>query len=143
LNDQQKKVRIIIICSVSVLFIIITLLTWFFLLSSNIDTEKLVKKEIKVFENSVYRQLNNSITQLQALAKYVQHNPNVSRDDFEHYVSQQTALTPSIKAMSWNPMIDHSEISTHEDHLEKIHSKSISITGNQLEDNVSALKSTY
>ncbi|MGJ8693343.1 MAG: ATP-binding protein [Thalassotalea sp.] len=135
LTTQQKKARIIIVYSVAVLFIIVTLMTWFFVSTTNIDSEKLVKKEVEVIENGVYRQLNNSIHQLQALAEYIQNNPDLSRDNFEQYVSDQIELSRSLRAMSWNPMIESDEKTRHETSLTKIYEQPMVIKGESLQAN--------
>ncbi len=129
---QQKKARVIIIYSVGALFVIVTSMTWFFVTSSNVDTEKLVTKEVEVIENGMHRQLNRSLYQLQELAEFIQVNPEISRDDFAQYVSTKIALNASIKAMSWNPLIAVQEQERHHAQLSEIYQKPTVIKGEPL-----------
>ena len=135
LDVQQKKASVIIACSVMVLFIIVSTMTWFFVVSSNIDTDELVKKEVEVIENGIHRQLNSSLYQLSELASYIQHHPNLTRDDFEHYVDNIITLDGSLKAMSWNPLIYSHQKESHEADLKITHSKSVFIAGDSIEKN--------
>jgi signal transduction histidine kinase/integral membrane sensor domain MASE1 len=133
LDVEQKKGSVIICCSVAVLFIAVTVMTWFFVVSSNVDTDNLATKEVDVIENGIHRQLNNSIYQLSKLASYIQHNPNLTREDFEHYVDDVMALKVTLKGMSWNPLIYPDQKASHEAELQKIYSKPVSIMGGSIE----------
>ncbi len=135
LDVQQKKARVIIAYSVTVLFIIVTTMTWFFVVSSNVNTEQLIKKEVGVIENGIHRQLNISLYQLSELASYIQEHPHLTHENFEFYVDKKIALQPSVKAMSWNPLIYAEQKRAHEAQLSNTYSKSVVITGSSLESN--------
>ena len=135
LDVQQKKARVIIASSVAVLSIIVTTMSWFYVVSSNVDTEYLVKKEVEAIENGIHRQLNHSLFQLGELADYIQDQPHLTRQDFEFYADQKIALQPSLKAMSWDPLIYSAQKKAHEVDLNNIYSKSVVISGTPLEIN--------
>lgn len=133
LDSQQKKARMIIVYSVTVLFILVTTMTWFFVSTSNTNTQRLVNKEIEVIENGIHRQLNSSIFHLKHLSDYIQKTQNITHDDFERYVGNQIASDASIKAMSWNPLIYSPMKALHESNLSEIYSKALFIKGNKLD----------
>lgn len=135
LNASQRKARWIIIYSVSALFLILLLLTNFFINNSNVDAEELVKKEAKVIENGIYRQISSSIEQLSLLANFIQHNPDAPREQFHLFVEQLTKSSNTLKAMSWNPLIQQSQKNTHEAQLSEIYQKKITIKGKPLSGN--------
>lgn len=132
LETEQRKARWIILYSVSALFIIISLLTQFFITSSNLNADELVTKEVKVIENGIYRQISSSIQQLSLLAEFIQHNPDASREQFHGFVHNLTRSSNTLKAMSWNPLIKQSEKSDHEKKLALIYDKKILIRGKPL-----------
>ncbi|KGJ91750.1 CHASE domain-containing protein [Colwellia psychrerythraea] len=132
LQTEQRKARWIILYSVSALFIIIILLTQFFITNSNVDTDELVTKEVKVIENSIYRQISSSIAQLSLLADFVQHHPDASRAEFHSFVYSLTQSANTLKAMSWNPLIKQAEKAEHESQLIHIYQKEVAIRGKPL-----------
>lgn len=133
LKNQQKKASVIIIYTVILLFIIVVSMTWFFISTSKVDTQQLVNKEVEVIENGIHRQLNNNLHQLHELAEYIQNQPNITRHDFESFVTQKITSASNIKAMSWNPLIHYFEKEEHEVELTKLYEKPITIRGDLLE----------
>jgi len=132
LKIEQKKARLIITYSVSVLFIIIVLLIKFFLLNANSAANELVEKEVKVIENGIYRQISRSIEQLSTLAEMVQHTPEIDREQFNLFVNQLTQSSNTLKAMSWNPIIRQNQKPDHETQLALLYKKNIAIRGKPL-----------
>ena len=132
LKTEQRKARWIILSSVSALFIIIILLTKFFISSSNFNTDELVIKEVKVIENGIYRQISSSIQQLSLLAEFIQHNPNANREQFHTFVHNLTRSSNTLKAMSWNPLIKQADKEKHESELTKLYGKKTTIRGKPL-----------
>lgn len=132
LTATQRKARWIIIYSVSTLFLILILLTNFFIVNSSTDAESLVKKEAKVIENGIYRQISSSIEQLSLLANFIQHNPDAPREQFHLFVEQLTKSSNTLKGMSWNPLIHQSQRKAHEEKLTDIYQKKVTIKGSPL-----------
>jgi len=132
---EQRKARLIIIYSVAALFIIITLLTNFFIASSNINADELVTKEAKVIENGIYRQISTSIDQLSLLAAFVQKNPETTRKQFHSFVYKLTQSSNTLKAMSWNPLINQDQKLNHESQLSQLYQKALTIRGKPLSVN--------
>ena len=85
------------------------MLTKLFVTTSNIDAKALTNNEAKVIENGLYRQINTSINQLKALALFIQNTPEVTKAEFAEKVSGIHQNTNTVKAMSWNPLINQSE----------------------------------
>jgi len=135
LKIEQRKSRWIILYSVSALFLIIVLLTKFFISSSNINADESVIKEVKVIENGIHRQISSSIAQLSLLADYVQQHPDTSREQFNSFVYSLTQNSNTLKAMSWNPLISQKEKSAHEIQLAEIYQRKMSIRGKPLANN--------
>jgi signal transduction histidine kinase len=131
-NDStlfQKKTRVTIISSVSVLFVIVVLITQFFIYTSTINSNRFVKKEVKIIENGVHRQINSSIDQLRQLANFIQNSPNLNKESFQLFVEGIYTKSTAIKAMSWNPIINQSQQKHHEKVLNQLHSKYMPIKG--------------
>ena len=132
LKVHQRKTRITIVSSTSVLFIIALLITQFFIARSNMNSHEFIKKEAIVIENSIHRQINSSIDHLRSLAIFIQNNPDINKEDFHHFVSNIEQNLTSIKAMSWNPIIKQESKRQHENELRKTHPKNASIKGDPL-----------
>ena len=125
---SQHKARVIIIWLVSALFLIIIMLTKLFVGNSNINAQALIKNETKVIENGLYRQINSSINQLKQLAIFVQNTPEVTHSEFHQVVQRIHQNTNVIKAMSWNPLINQSQVTQHEAELANIYQQEIKIS---------------
>ncbi len=132
LKVHQKKTRLTILSSISFLFIITILITQFFISTSNTNSHELVKKEANTIENSIHRNIDNSINQLISLATFIQSNPDFTSADFYEFVNNSIKDKIDIKAMSWNPIIYQHQKKSHEKELFGIHSKEISIKGKPL-----------
>jgi len=132
LKIHQKKTRLTILSSITVLFIITMLITQFFITSSNTNSLKLVKKEAETIENSIHRRLNRSVSQLRDLASFIQDNPAMTSDEFHHFVESISEDNVAIKAMSWNPIIHINQKESHEKELVSIYSKDVSIKGESI-----------
>jgi signal transduction histidine kinase/ActR/RegA family two-component response regulator len=135
LKIEQRKARLIIIFTVTTLFIIIILLTRFFIASSNINANEMVTKETKVIENGIYRQISASIEQLSSLAAFIQRTPETTPEQFHTFVSKLTQRSNTLKAMSWNPIINQNQKDVHENLLTQLYKKELTIRGNSLSIN--------
>ena len=80
----------------------------------------------------MYRELNNSLAQLQNLASFVQNSKNIDKANFSKFVNELVANQPTINGMSWNPMISQDEKQKHEADLERIYGREIDIRGRPL-----------
>jgi len=132
LNSEQRKASAILACSVSALFIIVMLLTKFFISTSNFDTKQLIRKELNTIENGIYRQINSSLNQIKNLAIALQQSPNITRESFHQLSSQIDHQSIGLKAMSWNPIINKSQIKVHEANLLAIYQEKRAIKGKAL-----------
>jgi signal transduction histidine kinase/CheY-like chemotaxis protein/integral membrane sensor domain MASE1 len=135
LKTEQRNARLIILYAMSALLIIIILLTNFFIAGSNSNDAELITKESNIIENGIYRQIISSIEQLSLLADFAQHNPDASREKFHDFVSKLTQDSNTLKAMSWNPLINQAEKRNHETQLAQYYQKNIAIRGKPLSIN--------
>lgn len=126
---HQRKARIIIISAVCALFLITLLITSFFVTTANENSQQLVKQEVNVVENGIYRQINSNINQLKKLAILIQTNPKLSKKSFHQYVSTINQEATAFTAMSWNPLITQSNKAEHENELTHIYQSPIHIKG--------------
>lgn len=129
LDNQQKKSRVLILSSASVLFFSVLVLTQFFIEFSNEAEKVSTKREIKSIENGLYRELNNSMAQLQNLASFIQNSENMDRLMFSDFVNDLMASQTTISGMSWNPLIDQTDKLKYETQLESIYGRKIAIRG--------------
>lgn len=129
IDKAQKRSRLLILSSSAVLFLSVLVLTGFFIEFSNDNAKKSMAREVKSIENGLYRELNNSMAQLQNLASYIQNTPQLERKDFIAFVNELVATQPTIAAMSWNPMISQDEKIDHQMELRGIYNKEVIIRG--------------
>jgi signal transduction histidine kinase/integral membrane sensor domain MASE1/ActR/RegA family two-component response regulator len=129
---RQRKARIIIISAVCILFSIILLITKIFVSTANENSQQLVKQEVNVVENGIYRQINSNINQLKRLAILIQTNQNLSKKAFHQYVSTINQEATAFTAMSWNPLITQSDKAEHERELSNVYQKPLHIKGQPL-----------
>lgn len=131
-EHQQKKSRILILSSASFLFITVLVLTELFIDFAHATEEKSTKREIKSIENGLYRELNNSMAQLQNLASFIQNSQEIDRVAFTKFVNKLIVNQPTISGMSWNPIIKQINKQENEAELEKIYGRKILIRGSPL-----------
>ncbi len=129
LKEQQRKSRLLILSSAVGLFLSVLVLTGFFIDFSNAATKVSTNREIKSIENGLYRELNNSMAQLQNLAGFIQNTQYLDRNTFANFVNELMSSQPTINAMSWNPLIDQADKVINEAQLEKIYDRKITIRG--------------
>jgi len=134
IEEQKRKANFLVLTTASLLFVFVTLTALLFSSNNLENANQLAKKELKVVENSLYRQLNNSLVNIQTLANFIQTNPDLERQAFKTFTSQLMKNEPSIKALSWNPVIIQSQISEFEDKLSRIYLKKMKIKGKSLID---------
>jgi len=130
---HQRKARITILSSVVALFSLTILITLFSVNKLSDNSHKLIKKEAKIIENGIHRQINGGINLLRNLAIFIQNTPNLNKELFNQYVSSVKENSTAVKAMSWNPIITQQQKSLHEIELELIHSNNSSIKGEALQ----------
>ncbi len=134
LPKQSNKARWVIISITSLLFLSVIFTTSFFAQNSYQNAKALVKQELNVIENSLHRQLSNSLLQIQTLAGFIQSTPGLTREQFSTYVAELSQYQPSIKAMSWNPIITPEQTTAFERELNTIYLASMYIKGIPLQD---------
>jgi len=132
LENQQKKSRMLILSSAGFLLLSVLVLTGFFISFSNETEERSTNREIKSIENSLYRELNNSMVQLQNLASFIQGSETLDREKFSKFVNELMSNQPTISGMSWNPVIDQVNKAENETQLEKIYGRKVAIRGDSL-----------
>ena len=132
LTKPQKRSRLLVLSSSSVLFISTLVLTAFFIDFSNDNAERTTAREIKSIENGLYRELNNNMAQLQNLASYIQNSKVLDRNSFNEFVEGLIDKQSTIAAMSWNPIISQKEKLEHELQLRNIYDREIIIRGKPL-----------
>ncbi len=132
--SKERKKHLLVLSAAGLLFTSVTLTTLFFSQNSYHNAQELAKRELKVVENGLYRQLNSSLNQIQLLGSFVQVNPNVNRHQFDEFVSELMQDQPSIKAMSWNPLITQEQTKSFEQKLSTIYNKKMNIKGKPLND---------
>jgi signal transduction histidine kinase/CheY-like chemotaxis protein/integral membrane sensor domain MASE1 len=129
LEEQQKKSRILILSSASFLFLSVLVLTGFFIDFSHHTERESTNREIKSIENGLYRELNNSMAQLQNLASFIQSNQFLDRALFSSFVEELILDQSTISGMSWNPIIAQTDKLKNERQLENIYGRKITIRG--------------
>jgi len=132
IEEQKRKAYFLVLTTASLLFVFVTLTAILFSSNNLENAKKLANKELKVIENSLYRQLNNSLVNIQTLANFIQTTPDLNRQAFKAFSSQLMKNEPSIKALSWNPIITQSQVSEFEDQLSKIYQKKMKVKGEPL-----------
>jgi signal transduction histidine kinase/CheY-like chemotaxis protein/integral membrane sensor domain MASE1 len=135
LNDQQKKSRMLVISVAVMLFIFVTVLTRSFIDFSNESEKAFTRREIISIENGLYRELNNSMVQLNSLAIFVQVSNNLDRVAFTDFVNELIENQPTVSAMSWNLVIDQADKSKNEIILNTIYGRDILIRGDSISEN--------
>jgi signal transduction histidine kinase/integral membrane sensor domain MASE1 len=132
LDKQQKRSRLLVLSSSSVLFLSVLVLTRFFIDFSDDNAKRSTAREIKSIENGLYRELNNSMAQLQSLASYIQNSKTLSRDNFNTFVEELVDTQLTIAAMSWNPVIAQQDKAEHQLQLRNIYGRDVVIRGEML-----------
>lgn len=131
-EEQKKKSRTFILSSSGFLFFSILILTGFFIEFSNDAEDLSTQREIKSIENGLYRELNNSMAQLQTLASFVQNTGDIDKATFSNFAEKLMVHQPTISGMSWNPLIEQVAKADHEALLKQIYGKDIGIRGESL-----------
>ena len=132
IDEQKRKASFLVMTTACLLFIFVTLTAILFSSNNLNNANQLAKKELKVVENSLYRQLNNSLVNIQTLANFIQTTPDLDRQSFKNFASQLMKNEPSIKALSWNPLITQDQILEFEEQLSNIYLRKMKIKGSPL-----------
>jgi signal transduction histidine kinase/CheY-like chemotaxis protein/integral membrane sensor domain MASE1 len=133
-NYLPFQARLTIFCTASLLFFSVSLTTLFSSQSSYQNAKTLAQDELKLVDNSLHRQLNSSLLQIQTLASFIQNTPELTRKQFDLYVTRLTHNQPSIKAMSWNPIFSADKSDQFERDISAIYQKPMYIKGVPLID---------
>jgi len=129
IQAENSKARYLVLTAAALLFCSVTLTTLVFSQNSYRNAQELAKRELSVLENGLYRQLNNSLNQIQVLASFMQTNPQTNRQEFSQFVNELMRDQPAIKAMSWNPKLNQSEVALFEANLSAIYRQNKPIKG--------------
>jgi signal transduction histidine kinase/integral membrane sensor domain MASE1 len=129
LEAPQRKSRLLILSVAGMLFSFVLVITGFFINFSSETENESTRREIKSIENGLYRELNNSMAQLQNLASFIQSTNNIDRDTFSSFVNELMKNQPAISAMSWNLVIDQADKLKNEALLEAIYGHKVIIRG--------------
>ncbi len=132
-HSEHKKSRWVVISAALLLSCTILTLTAFFINLSSEAMQKLTSKEVRNIENSFYRELNNSMSQLHNLASFIQNTSDLDRDKFSEFVNSLMKDQKHIYAMSWNPVIYQKDKLQKEQELSDIYGKAIAIQGQPIE----------
>ncbi|WP_440903570.1 CHASE domain-containing protein [Catenovulum sp. SX2] len=103
-NGQSNQASFVVITAMA-LFVAVLAITMIFSFNNKNSAEFIVEKELQVIENSLHRQINKSLVNIQAIANFIEQTPMLDREQFEQYVQPILAENPSIKALSWNPVV--------------------------------------
>ncbi|MFT4928079.1 MAG: integral membrane sensor domain MASE1, partial [Phenylobacterium sp.] len=133
-TKQTSKTRLMILSASGLLFASVTLTTLFFSQNSYTNAATLVKREVNVVESRLHYQINLSLLHIQTLANFVQNHPQLGLEEFDTYVSQLSQNQPTIKAMSWNPIIKSQHGTEFEQQLSELYNKPMFIKGIPLEE---------
>ncbi|WP_286234005.1 CHASE domain-containing protein [Thalassotalea sediminis] len=132
-QEFRKNIRIITIAATGFLFICVLVLTSFFIEFSNENSEKIISRETKVVESSLYRELNKSLLQLQTLANFIQSHPVLTHSEFQSFTAEELSKNSAIHAMSWNPLINPQRKQQEEAALKDIYDDTIKIKGEPID----------
>ncbi len=131
-KNAHKQKYYLLIATTFLLFVLISFTTLLFSKSNFNNANKLVNREIKNIENSLYRQLNNSLVNIQTLSGFIQSTPNLNQTIFNEYVTSLKKNQTSIKAMSWNPVVKQQQTNNFAHELSEIYNTPIVIKGEPL-----------
>ncbi|WP_068373278.1 ATP-binding protein [Paraglaciecola hydrolytica] len=132
---QTRKSRLLIISISSLLFIMVSLSTLFFAKYSYNNALALAKRELQVIDNGLRGEISNNQSQLQLLSRFLQTNPELSREEFAAFSSELISGQSAIKALYWNPVINQQDIGNFVAKLQTIYQQPIIINGNSLSEN--------
>ncbi len=135
MEQIEKHTRIVIIASCLTLFLTVVFITQFFSQSNYQSAKNLASRELKVIENSLYREITNNLSHINALASFIQATPNLDKKIFSDYTQQILDQNSTIKAFSWNPIIKQSQVHDFEEDLSAIYQTPLKIKGTPLKEN--------
>lgn len=132
--ESRKTYQMMISASV-LLFFSVTLTTLFFSKYKFENAHKLVQSELQTLDNSLHRQFNSSLLDVQILANFVQVTPKLTRESFATYAETLMKKRPHIKALSWNPIIPSRQRRVFEQELAQDYQRPVPILGEPLDSN--------
>ncbi|NRB42112.1 MAG: CHASE domain-containing protein [Pseudomonadales bacterium] len=131
-QDNGRRPQLILM-TCTVLIICVSFTMFIFRMHHEKSALELASREVKVIENGLYRQINNNLANVQLLANYLQSTQNLSRAGFHDYV-QPLLQNNSIKALSWNPIIDLADRTQFAAELNRIYQRPSPVKGQPLND---------
>lgn len=120
-GKEQKSTPLVIVFTLSALFIFIVLMTWLFVAKSNQNINSLVNANVKSIDNALFRQISNSLMELQQFSRRLSAHPELSEQTFNEYSSRYMAKDRVLNALSWNPVIPQSDLSQHKQIMRSIY----------------------
>lgn len=131
---QIKKARSAIMLTTAIMFFSVTMTSHYLASNSRETTKNMVEHEIKLIENSLYREINKSLAHIQTLSSFIQNSPYVSKRDFEVFAKGLMQEQSAIKGMSWNVILSQSEVDQFENQLADLYGREIKVKGEPLKD---------
>ncbi|MEP7703127.1 CHASE domain-containing protein [Paraglaciecola sp. 25GB23A] len=132
LAQQTRKSRLLIINISCILLVMISLSTVFFSKYNYNNALALAKRELQTIENGVNGEISKNQAQLQQLARFLQTNPQVTRQQFTQFAEKLLTNKIAMKALSWNSVVEQNDSEQFKDELNEIYQRPISIVGKPL-----------
>lgn len=123
-----------VISTAFALFAAVLAITMIFSFNNKNSAEFIVEKELQVIENSLHRQINKSLVNIQAIANFIEQTPMLDRGEFERFVSPILKENLSIKALSWNPVITDAELAEFVEKWQVEYNFPVEVKGEPLEN---------
>ncbi|MBQ4834455.1 CHASE domain-containing protein [Pseudoalteromonas sp. MMG010] len=119
----------------TVLFFSVVITTQLYVEENRSNSIKIAEREVQVIENSLYRYVNQSLIAVQNLAAKIQATPQLNQADFDEYANKLLSQHTFIKALSWNPRINQSELPAFINQLNAAYHLNFAVKGKPLEEN--------
>ncbi|MCU4675213.1 ATP-binding protein [Catenovulum sp. 2E275] len=133
-KQDLKRDYLLIITPVLLFFIVIIVTTLFS--HNNIKSAKsILERELDVVSNSLHRQINKSLTQIQRLASRIQTTPELNRSEFEHFAQDLFTEEHTVKAFSWIEIVPQKMELSFFEALSKEYKYDIRLSGKPLNEN--------
>ncbi len=129
---QIKKARLTIMATTVIMFISVTMTSHYLASNSRETTRNMVEHELKLIENSLYREINKSLAHIQTLSSFIQNSPYIGKDEFDTFAKGLMKEQSAIKGMSWNVIISQSEVAHFETKLASLYDRPIKVKGEPL-----------
>jgi|GEM_PF-394317 len=135
-DRQVQKARGVIMVTTSIMFFSVTMTSHYLAASSQETTKNMVSHELKLIENSLYREINKSLAHIQTLASYLQNTPLVSKQDFKGFAEGLMREQSAIQGMSWNVILEQNQVEKFNKDLKGLYPFSnVAVSGKPLFEN--------